>query len=85
MHPNVDDTPYAKHHMRPAMVVFDAVYNPENTLFVKEARGRSCKVVTGVDMFVRQAAMQFKLFTGLDAPIDVMRETIKRATSAARQ
>ena len=85
MHPNVDDTPYAKHHMRPAMVVFDAVYNPENTLFVKEARGRSCKVVTGVDMFVRQAAMQFKLFTGLDAPLDVMRETIKRATSAARQ
>jgi 3-dehydroquinate dehydratase/shikimate dehydrogenase len=84
MHPNVDETPFARHHMRPAMVVFDAVYNPENTLFIKEARGRNCKVVTGVDMFVRQAAMQFKLFTGRDAPVDVMRETIKRATAAAR-
>lgn len=85
MHPNVDETPYAKHHMRPAMVVFDAVYNPENTLLVKDARSQRCNVITGVDMFVRQAAMQFKHFTGLDAPTDVMRETMKRATSAAKQ
>jgi len=84
MHPNVDETPYAKHHMRPAMVVFDAVYNPENTLFIKDARSRNCKVITGVDMFVRQAALQFKLFTGQDAPADLMRETLKRATSAAK-
>jgi len=85
MHPNVDETPYAKHHLRPAMIVFDAVYNPENTLFIKEARSRNCKVVTGVDMFVRQAAMQFKLFTGQDAPADLMREVMKRAISAAKQ
>jgi 3-dehydroquinate dehydratase/shikimate dehydrogenase len=85
MHPDVDDTPFAKHHLRPAMVVFDAVYNPENTLFVKDARSRNCKVVSGVDMFVRQAAVQFKLFTGLDAPADVMREVLKRAISAAKQ
>jgi 3-dehydroquinate dehydratase / shikimate dehydrogenase len=85
MHPDVDDTPYGKHHLRPAMVVFDAVYNPENTLLVKDARNQRCKVITGVDMFVRQAAMQFKLFTELDAPAELMRETIKRATSAAKQ
>jgi len=41
-------------------------------------------VITGVDMFVRQAALQFKLFTGQDAPADLMRETLKRATSAAK-
>ena len=61
MHPNVDDSPYDKHYLRPSMIVFDAVYNPENTLLIKEARSRNCTVVTGVDMFVRQACFQFKL------------------------
>jgi 3-dehydroquinate dehydratase/shikimate dehydrogenase len=32
-------------------------------------------------MFVRQAAYQYKLFTGLDAPVKVMRQTIKQATN----
>jgi 3-dehydroquinate dehydratase / shikimate dehydrogenase len=84
MHPNVDETPYDKHHLRPSMVVFDAVYNPENTLLVKEARSRNCTVVTGIDMFVRQACLQFKLFTGKEGPAEVMRETIRRAIGAAK-
>jgi 3-dehydroquinate dehydratase/shikimate dehydrogenase len=84
MHPNVDETPLTRLHLRPAMVVFDAVYNPENTLLIKEARQRGCKVVTGVDMFARQAALQFKLFTGLDGPADLMRDVLKRTTSAAK-
>jgi len=84
MHPNVDETPYDKHYLRPGMIVFDVVYNPENTLLVKEARARNCKVITGVDMFVRQACLQFKLFTGHDGPAELMRDSIKRATAAAR-
>ncbi len=47
MHPNVDATPYDKHHLRPSMVVFDTVYNPENTLLTKEARSQSCTVISG--------------------------------------
>ena len=84
MHPNVDETPFSKHHLRPNTIVFDAVYNPENTLLVKEARQRACKVITGVDMFVRQALLQFKLFTGLDGPADLMRDVLKRATAAVK-
>jgi 3-dehydroquinate dehydratase/shikimate dehydrogenase len=84
MHPNVDETPYEKHHLRPSMVVFDAVYNPENTLLIKEARSRNCTVVTGIDMFVRQACLQFKLFTGQEGPAELMRETIRRAIGAAK-
>jgi 3-dehydroquinate dehydratase/shikimate dehydrogenase len=84
MHPNVDETPFERHHMKPSMVVFDAVYNPENTLLIKEARSQQCKVVTGVDMFVRQACLQFKLFTGQDGPADLMREVIRRAIAAAK-
>jgi 3-dehydroquinate dehydratase/shikimate dehydrogenase len=84
MHPNVDETPFEKHHLRPSMVVFDVVYNPENTLLVKEARSRNCTVVTGVDMFVRQACRQFELYTGKVGPADLMRETIRRAIGAAK-
>ncbi len=84
MHPNVDESPFEKHHLRPSMIVFDVVYNPENTLLVKEARNRNCTVITGVDMFVRQAGLQFELFTGQAAPADLMRETIRRAIAAAK-
>jgi 3-dehydroquinate dehydratase/shikimate dehydrogenase len=84
MHPNVDETPFDRHHLRPSMVVFDAVYNPENTLLVKDARSRNCIVITGVDMFVRQACLQFELFTGQHGPAELMREAIKRATGAVR-
>ena len=84
MHPKVDETPFEKLEIKPSMVVFDTVYNPENTLFIKDARSRGCHVVTGVDMFVRQAALQYQLFTGRDAPDEVMRSVLKRATSAVK-
>jgi len=84
MHPNVDESPFEKHHLRPSMVVFDAVYNPENTLLIKDARNRNCTVVTGIEMFVRQACLQFKLFTGAEGPAELMREVIRRAIGAAR-
>jgi 3-dehydroquinate dehydratase/shikimate dehydrogenase len=79
MHPNVDETPFGKSHLRPSMIVFDTVYNPESTLLLKEARSHGCPVVTGVEMFIRQAALQFLLFTGQEAPEALMRETLKRA------
>ena len=43
-----------------------------------------CQIVTGVDMFVRQAAIQFRIWHGADAPEQVMRDALKRATSSAR-
>jgi len=84
MHPDVDQTPFEKEYFRPYMVVFDTVYNPENTLFIKEARAAGCRVVTGVEMFVRQAAIQFRTWHGIDPPAGVMREALKRATASAK-
>lgn len=84
MHPDVDESPFERHHLKPSQVVFDTVYNPETTLLVKNARSQSCKVVTGMEMFVRQAALQFKLFTGHTAPIDLMRDTVRRAIGPAK-
>lgn len=84
MHPNVDETAYERRHLRPSMIVFDTVYNPENTLLIKEARQQGCSIITGVDMFVGQAALQFKLFTGQDAPLEIMRLEMKRAIGPAK-
>jgi 3-dehydroquinate dehydratase/shikimate dehydrogenase len=84
MHPNVDSTPFDRDMLNQFMVVFDTVYNPENTLLVKQAREARARVITGVDMFVRQAAYQYKLFTGRDASVTLMRDAIKEATSPVR-
>jgi 3-dehydroquinate dehydratase / shikimate dehydrogenase len=86
MHPNVDDTPVPPAaFQRTGMVAFDTVYHPENTMFLKLARERGVATVSGVDMFVHQAAAQFKMYTGKDAPADVMREVIGRKLGRVRE
>lgn len=81
MHPNVDESPIHKGFLKPGMMVFDTVYNPETTLLVRDARARGCVVISGVEMFVRQAALQFQLFTGMPAAVNVMREEMRKALS----
>ena len=81
MHPNVDESPVHHSFLKPGLMVFETIYTPETTLLVKEARSRGCHVLTGIDMFVRQAALQFKLFTGREAPLELMRGIVKRALS----
>ncbi|MGL6227431.1 MAG: shikimate dehydrogenase, partial [Thermoguttaceae bacterium] len=66
-------------------LVFDSVYNPENTLLIKQARAKGCTVVSGVEMFIGQACMQFKLFTGTKGPAGLMRKLVKRAISAIHE
>ncbi|HEY1187819.1 MAG TPA: shikimate dehydrogenase, partial [Gemmata sp.] len=73
MHPNVDEAPCHYSILRPGRIVFDTIYTPETTLLVREARARGCDTITGVDMFVRQAARQIELFTGRVPDIEVMR------------
>ncbi|HEY5315284.1 MAG TPA: shikimate dehydrogenase [Pirellulales bacterium] len=77
MSPHVAATPYDGGRLRPGMIVFDTVYNPEHTLLVEDARRQGCTVVTGIEMFVRQAARQFRLFTGLEPPLELMRSTLR--------
>ncbi|MEZ6123473.1 MAG: hypothetical protein R3C49_09895 [Planctomycetaceae bacterium] len=84
MHPKVDETPYLQHWLRESMLVFDTIYTPENTLLIKHAKLRGCATASGLEMFVRQAARQFKLFTGQDAPVAYMVESLRKYLSAAR-
>lgn len=85
MHPNVDDTPMPPAGFRPGMLVMDTVYHPENTMMLKLARERGCTTVSGVDMFVRQAAGQFHLYTGVDAPVGTMADVVRRKLGPIRE
>jgi len=78
MHPRVDETVVPADVLRKGMLVFDAVYNPVETRLIREARERGCVTVTGLEMFVGQAAEQFELFTGEKPPVEVMREAVER-------
>ncbi len=59
-------------------VVFDTIYNPIETALIRLARQSGCRVVTGLDMFVRQAVAQFEIWTGQPAPADVMRRVVQQ-------
>lgn len=77
MHPNVDDTPIAlAGDMHEDLVVFDAVYNPNETGLLKEAVKASAKPVYGIKMLLYQGAESFEIWTGKKAPVDAMEEAL---------
>jgi 3-dehydroquinate dehydratase / shikimate dehydrogenase len=81
MMPQLDESPIHNSFLKPGLIVMDCVYTPEHTILIKEAKSRSCHVITGLDMFVRQAALQFELFTNQKAPFELMYKTVKHSLS----
>ena len=60
----------------PADLVFDMVYNPLETRLLKMARGAGKATISGLEMFLEQAAAQFELWTGETAPRGPMRNSV---------
>ena len=76
MHPNEDASLIPAELFRSEQVVFDIVYTPLETKLLAEAKSRGLKVIYGVEMFINQAVLQFERFTGVDAPVEVMRRVV---------
>ncbi|MBN1257968.1 MAG: shikimate dehydrogenase [Planctomycetes bacterium] len=76
MHPHEDATPVDAAVFHEGMVAFDAVYNPRRTLMLQQAEARGAAIADGVAMFVGQAARQFEIWTGRDAPLEVMEKIV---------
>jgi 3-dehydroquinate dehydratase/shikimate dehydrogenase len=76
-----DQTVANADQLRGVRLVYDLVYNPRETLLLKEAALAGCQCIGGLEMLLAQAAAQFQLWTGQDAPVDVMREAAMRALS----
>jgi shikimate dehydrogenase len=64
------------------MVVFDIVYHPAETPLLRDARKIGAQTISGTEMLLHQGALQFKLFTGHDAPLDVMRAALNKHLEA---
>jgi 3-dehydroquinate dehydratase/shikimate dehydrogenase len=77
MFPNVDQTPVPKNILKEGMIVFDAVYNPIETRLLQDAKENGCHTVNGLSMFINQAAEQFRLWTKIDPPIELMTKVVK--------
>ena len=77
MHPNVDANPIVSAEaMHEDLVVFDAVYNPNETVLLKEALKAGAEPVYGIKMLLYQGAESFEIWTGKKAPIDVMEDAL---------
>ena len=76
MTPDIDATPIDKEFLSRFSVVMDIVYAPLETRLLREAEGAGCSVVNGLSMLLFQGVAQFELWTGRDAPVEVMRNVL---------
>ena len=79
MHPKSDQSLVPIQLLHKNLAVFDIVYNPLKTRLLIDAENAGCTVIPGIEMFLNQAAVQFKLWTGQEAPKQVMREVLQTA------
>ena len=82
MSPQDGDTPLPQRYIHEGQIVFDSIYVPYQTRLLREAAAQGATVVHGTEMLLGQAFVQFKLYTGRDAPEDVMRRTLAEAIGA---
>ena len=68
--------PCRKELLKNAELVYESVYHPAETLLLKEAKKAGCKKITGIEMLLEQGIEAFALFTGKEAPKNVMKEAL---------
>lgn len=74
-------SPLPPESLRGVRLVYDLVYTPEETRLLEDARAAGCQTLGGLAMLVGQAAEQFRLWTGLEAPREVMWNAARQWTA----
>lgn len=83
LHPSVDEqVPIDFTSVRPGMVACDVIPNPPSTPFLRTAAEAGAATLDGLGMLVYQGAIAFKMWTGEDAPVDVMRSALEEVFAA---
>lgn len=80
MMPDNQLSPVAGRPLGNFKVVMDIVYSPLETVLLREAVAAGCSCVNGLEMLLYQGVAQFELWTGMAAPVDVMRMALRQAT-----
>jgi shikimate dehydrogenase len=71
------ELPLTADELRRYRCVVDLVYTETETVLARTARSRGIPTVDGLELLVAQGALSFELFTGVDAPREVMREAAR--------
>jgi shikimate dehydrogenase len=77
MYPQIHQSPVDAAIPANYQVVVDVIYNPLKTKLLRDAEVKGCKIVSGLEMFVCQGAGQLKLWTGREAPLALMKKTVR--------
>lgn len=79
MEPLIDDMPPLDiNAIRTGHFVVDIIYKPQETLLLQKAKERGCMTLNGMSMLLEQGILAFELFTGLEAPVNVMKRELER-------
>jgi len=82
MYPRADATLVNAGMMHSRLVVFDIVYNPAETKLLREAKKAGVQtIIEGVKMLVYQGAASFRIWTGMEPPVEVMEAAVRKALS----
>jgi shikimate dehydrogenase len=79
MSPNTGKSLVPSRLFRKGQVIFDVIYTPRETKLLREAREAGAIPVSGLGMFANQAAIQFELWTGKPAPVEIMLQAVEQA------
>jgi shikimate dehydrogenase len=76
------ESPVPAEAIHAGALVYDIIYRPFETTLMRTAKERGARVLGGLPMLIYQGAASFKLWTGRDAPVDVMFEAARAALAA---
>ncbi len=83
MHPDTGSLPIEPKLLSRRLLVYDIIYHPLKTRLLEEAERAGCATMNGLGMLIYQGAEAFSLWTGLEAPIDVMKKSVFSCTNQA--
>ena len=81
MHPHIEESPVTAEQMKnllPEAIVYDLIYNPRPTVFLRQATEQGAVTLDGLEMLVQQGAAALQIWLQQPVPVDVMREALQQ-------
>jgi len=77
MEPNINNAPITNFNwIKKDHIIYDIIYKPMETLFIQKAKQKGAKTLSGLEMLIGQGLLSFKLFTGHEAPYEIMKSEV---------
>jgi shikimate dehydrogenase len=77
MSPNTSDSPVPEELLHDGLFVYDIIYNPIKTKLLKDAEAKGAGTLSGVKMLAYQGAEAFRMWTGVEPPVDLMQRVVE--------